>query len=60
MLFPFFALYLAKRFGIRMTTVGLLFATFSLTSFIGSGLGGALTDRLGYLYLYNRTSSAQR
>lgn len=47
LLFPFFALYLTHRFGVGMTEVGLLFALFSLSSFIGSMLGGALTDRLG-------------
>jgi MFS family permease len=47
MLFPFFTLYLTKRFGINMTQVGLLFALFSLSSVVGSMVGGALTDRLG-------------
>jgi len=47
MLFPFFALYLTRKFDIGMTQVGVLFAAFSLSSFIGSILGGALTDRLG-------------
>ena len=47
MLFPFFALYLTKKFDIGMTQVGVLFAAFSFSSFIGSMLGGALTDRLG-------------
>jgi multidrug resistance protein len=47
MLFPFFALYLTKKFEIGMTQVGVLFAAFSVSSFVGSMLGGALTDRLG-------------
>lgn len=47
MLFPFFALYLTRKFDIGMTQVGVLFAAFSFSSFIGSMLGGALTDRLG-------------
>ena len=47
MLFPFFALYLTKKFEIGMTQVGILFAAFSASSFVGSMLGGALTDRLG-------------
>jgi MFS family permease len=47
MLFPFFALYLTKKFEIGMTEVGVLFAAFSFSSFVGSMLGGALTDRLG-------------
>ncbi|MGE5249475.1 MAG: MDR family MFS transporter [Bacteroidota bacterium] len=47
LLFPFFALYLTRRFGIGMTQVGVLFAVFSISSFIGSFPGGALTDRFG-------------
>jgi MFS family permease len=47
LLFPFFALYLTHRFGVGMTEVGLLFALFSASSFIGNMVGGALTDRLG-------------
>jgi len=47
LLFPFFALYLTSRFDVGMTDVGVLFATFSLSSFAGSAIGGALTDRFG-------------
>jgi MFS family permease len=47
MLFPFFTLYLTKKFGINMTTVGIIFFMFSVSSFAGSMVGGALTDRLG-------------
>ncbi|HSF81905.1 MAG TPA: MFS transporter [Anaerolineales bacterium] len=47
LLFPFFALYLTKKFSVGMTEVGVLFAIFAGSSFIGSMLGGALTDRLG-------------
>lgn len=47
MLFPFFALYLTRKFDIGMTQVGVLFAAFSFSSILGSMLGGALTDRLG-------------
>ena len=47
LLFPFFALYLTRRFGVGMTQVGLLFALFSISSFAGTAIGGALTDRLG-------------
>ncbi|MGD8405733.1 MAG: MFS transporter [Anaerolineales bacterium] len=47
MLFPFFALYLTRKFDIGMTQVGVLFAAFSFSSLIGSMLGGALTDRFG-------------
>jgi MFS family permease len=47
MLYPFFALYLTRKFHIGMTTVGAVFALFALSGFIGSALGGALTDRMG-------------
>ena len=47
LLFPFFALYLTQRFGVSMTQVGVLFAAFSISSFIGAFPGGALTDRFG-------------
>lgn len=47
MLYPFFALYLTKKFGIGMATVGLLFAVFSASGMVGSALGGALADRMG-------------
>lgn len=47
MLFPFFALYLTQKFEIGMSTVGILFAIFSVSGFVGSALGGALTDRMG-------------
>ncbi len=47
MLYPFFALYLTQKFDIGMATVGLLFAIFSISGFVGSALGGALTDRMG-------------
>ncbi len=47
MLFPFFALYLTDRFDVGLSEVGVLFLIFSITSFIGSFAGGALTDRFG-------------
>ncbi len=47
LLFPFFALYITKKFDVGMTEVGILFALFSVSSFIGNFIGGALTDRLG-------------
>jgi len=46
-LFPFFALYLTKKFEIGMTEVGILFAIFFVAGFIGAFPGGALTDRFG-------------
>jgi MFS family permease len=47
MLYPFFALYLTEKFDIGMATVGILFAVFSASGFVGSAIGGALTDRMG-------------
>lgn len=47
LLFPFFSLYLTKKFTIDMTQVGLIFGMFAISSFIGSMIGGALTDRWG-------------
>jgi len=47
MMFPYFTLYLTKRFGVGMTQVGLVFAIFSITGVVGSTVGGALTDRWG-------------
>src|SRR5512141_2905733 len=47
LLFPFFALYITKKFNVRMTEVGVLFALFSLSALVGNFLGGALPDRLG-------------
>ncbi|MFN2274217.1 MAG: MDR family MFS transporter, partial [Anaerolineales bacterium] len=47
MLYPFFTLYITRHFGVGMTTVGLIFGTFSLTGILGSTVGGALTDRFG-------------
>ncbi len=47
LIFPFFALYVTKRFDVGMTEVGGLFAIWSVSSFLGSFPGGALTDRLG-------------
>ena len=47
MLYPFFSLYLTQKFNIGMSTVGILFAIFSLSGMVGSALGGALADRMG-------------
>ena len=46
-LFPFFTLYITQKFGVGMTTVGMIFGTFAVTSMVGSTIGGALADRLG-------------
>jgi MFS family permease len=47
LIFPFFALYITKRFGVGMVEVGILFAFFSISSFMGTFLGGGISDRFG-------------
>jgi MFS family permease len=47
LMFPFFTLYVTRRFGASMTEVGVIFGLYSIASVVGSMLGGALTDRLG-------------
>lgn len=47
LLFPFFALYLTSRFGVSMAQVGVLFAVYSVSSMVGSTLGGGLADHFG-------------
>ena len=46
-LYPFFTLYVTRKFEVGMTTVGLIFGVFAITGMIGSTIGGALTDRWG-------------
>ncbi|MCJ7716116.1 MAG: MFS transporter [Anaerolineales bacterium] len=47
LIFPFFALYITRKFQVGMTEVGLLFALFSISDMFGTMIGGALTDYLG-------------
>jgi MFS family permease len=47
LIFPFFALYITSKFNVGMTDVGVLFAAFSVSSFAGNAVGGAVTDRFG-------------
>lgn len=47
LIFPFLSLYVAQRFDVGMTEVGLLFGTWSVSSFFGSMVGGALADKFG-------------
>jgi MFS family permease len=47
LIFPFFALYITSKFGVGMTEVGILFMLFSIPSFFGGLIGGALADRFG-------------
>jgi MFS family permease len=47
LIFPFFSLYLTKKFSASLTEVGLLFTFFTISGFIGATIGGAMTDRMG-------------
>lgn len=60
MLFPFFALYVTRRFNVGMTEAGLLLGIFGLTGLIGSVVGGALADKIGRkkLIIFGLLSSA--
>ena len=44
---PFLSLYVAQRFNVGMTEIGLLFGAWSISSLIGSTVGGALADKFG-------------
>lgn len=44
---PFLSLYVAQRFNVGMTEVGLLFGIWSASSLVGSMIGGALADKFG-------------
>lgn len=47
LIFPFLSLYIAQRFHVSMTEIGLLFGIWSVSSLVGSMIGGALADKLG-------------
>ncbi len=47
MLQPFYSLYIAQKFSVNMTTIGLLFGIWSISGVVGNMLGGALTDKIG-------------
>jgi MFS family permease len=47
MMFPFFAIYITEKFNVGMVVVGTVFAIFSGSSFLGSTVSGALTDKFG-------------
>jgi len=46
-LFPFFTLYVTRRFQVGMTEAGILIGLFAISGLVGSMVGGALTDRMG-------------
>lgn len=47
MIQPFYSLYIAQKFGVNMTTIGLLFGIWAISGVVGNMLGGALTDKIG-------------
>ena len=48
LIFPFFSLYLSRKFEVGMTEVGMMFLVWALTSgLIGNVVGGAMADKLG-------------
>lgn len=47
LVFPFLTLYITHKFNASMTQVGVIFGIVAASGFVGSMLGGALTDRLG-------------
>ena len=47
LIFPFFALYITRKFQVGMTEVGILLAIYSISGALGSMIGGALADKFG-------------
>ncbi len=45
--FPFLALYITRKFGVSMTTVGAILGLFSAANMVGILIGGTLSDHLG-------------
>lgn len=47
LLYPFFSLYITKKFNVGMTQAGIVLGIFSICGLVGSMVGGALTDKFG-------------
>ena len=60
LIFPFLSLYVVQKFNVGMTEVGLIFGLWSISSLVGSMIGGALADRLGrkVIIIFGLISSA--
>lgn len=58
--FPFFSLYITRRFGVGMTEAGVLLGVLAVAGMAGGVIGGALTDRMGRrkLILFGLLASA--
>jgi MFS family permease len=47
LLFPFFTLYLTRRFEVSLSEAAVIFAIYAGAAFFGTTFGGALSDRMG-------------
>jgi predicted MFS family arabinose efflux permease len=51
MVLPFLTLYLTQRLHFSVTNAGIVMAIYGLGAFVGTFLGGRLTDRFGFYYV---------
>ena len=51
LIFPFLSLYIANRFHVGMTEIGILLGVWSISGLIGSMIGGAMTDKFGRRFM---------
>jgi len=60
LIFPFLSLYVAQKFNVGMTEIGLIFGLWSISSPIGSMVAGALADKFGrkVIIIFGLVSSA--
>ncbi len=59
-LYPYFALYITRQFGVGMTEAGVLLGLFSVSGLVGGVIGGALADKVGrrLIVIFGLVSSA--
>lgn len=51
MVLPFLSIYLTQRLHFSVTNTGIVMAIFGVGAFVGTYLGGRLTDRFGFYYV---------
>ena len=51
MVLPFMSIYLTQRLHFSVTNTGIVMALFGVGAFVGTYLGGRLTDRFGFYYV---------
>lgn len=51
MVLPFLSLYLTEDMSLTLSQVGWIMSTYGLGSFVGSWIGGKLTDRIGFYHI---------